>query len=119
MSKIFYDHLIDLTDVEKTVKKNVKNPEAREEIYSLIDEIVHHRVVGCILDNLPEHHHEEFIDHVTKRPHDEGILDFLRVRVVNDLETFLKEEVLLLSSEIMALVSQEKKPARKSASQKN
>src|SRR3989344_1848923 len=113
MSKIFYDHLIDLSDVEKAVKKNIKNPEAREEVYHLIDEIVHHRVVGCILDNLPEHHHEEFIDHVTKRPHDEGILDFLREKVVNDLETFLKEEVLLLSTELMALVSEGTKPKKK------
>lgn len=119
MSKLFYDHLVDLSEVEKVIKKNVKDKGAQEELFGLIDEIVHHRVVGCILDNLPEHHHEEFIDHVSKRPHDEGILDFLREHVVTDLETFLMNEVHTLSSELLFLISEETNSSKKLQSKRN
>src|SRR3990167_751298 len=106
MSKLFYDHLVDMAELEKLVKKNVKDAEARNEIYGLIDEIVHHRVVGCILERLPEHHHKEFLDHVHSRAHDEGILDYVRERVVEDVEEFIKREVYLVGTELLAMFAQ-------------
>lgn len=103
MSKLFYDHLVDLSELEALVKKHVKDAEARREIYKLIDEIVHHRVVGCILDRLPAHHHKEFLNHVHARAHDEGVLDFIRERVTEDVEEFIKREVYLLGTELLAM----------------
>ncbi len=103
MSKLFYDHLLDLSELEALIKKNVKDQEARGEIYRLIDEIVHHRVVGCILERLPGEHHKEFIDHVATRAHDETILDFIRERVSDDVEEFIKHEIYLVGREILEM----------------
>lgn len=108
MSKLFYDHLVDLSDLEKLVKKHVKDHEARDEIYNLVDEIVHHRIVGCILDRLPHNHHREFLDHVHKRAHDEGILDFLKQRVTEDVEEFIRREVYIVGTELLSMFKDEK-----------
>src|SRR3972149_6175670 len=100
MSKLFYDHLVDLSELEKLVKKHVKDEEARHEIYKLIDEILHHRVVGCILDRLPENHHKEFLTHVSEKGHDESILEYLQERITEDVEEFIKHEVYLVGTEL-------------------
>jgi hypothetical protein len=103
MSKIFYDHLIDLEKLESLIKKNVKDPDARAEIYHLVDEIVHHRVIGCILDKLPANHHKEFLDHVARRSHDESILEFLKGRVSEDVEEFIRREVYSVGTELLSM----------------
>lgn len=108
MSKLFYDHLIDLSELEGQIKKHVKDPDARHEIYRLIDEILHHRVVGCILDRLPGEHHKEFLDHVAKRSHDESILEFVRERVTEDVEEFIRNEIFLVGHEILDMFAPKK-----------
>ncbi len=104
MSKIFYDHLIDLSEVEKEIKKNVKDPEERAEVYQLVDEIVHHRIVGCILDELPQAHHKEFLSKLTQTPHDENILFYLKDKVSKDLEQFIRSEMYNIGSELLQLI---------------
>lgn len=113
MSKLFYDHLVDFTQLEKLVKKHVKDEEARHEIYHLVDEIVHHRVVGCILDRLPKDHHREFLNNVKERAHDESILDFIRGRVSEDVEEFLRHELYVLSSELLSMFDHTHKEVNK------
>gem|GEM_PF-483548 len=103
MSRLFYDHLINLSKIEKLIKKHVKDSEARYEIYRLIDEIIHHRVIGCILDRLPKHHHKDFLNHVHKKPHDTGVLDYLKERLAEDVEEFIRQEIYLLGNELLEL----------------
>ncbi len=104
MSRIFYDHLLDLSEVEKELKKHVKDPDERAELYHLIDEIVHHRVVGCILEKLPEHHHKEFLTKLTDHPHDTSILTYLAQRMSQDVEHFIRAEAYSLGSELLQLI---------------
>ena len=113
MSKVFYDHLVDLTDVERAVKKHIKNPEARDEIFHLIDEIVHHRVTGCVLNCLPEEHHEDFVKNVHEKPHDENLMDYLKQRVVEDVEEFVKNEAKTLSQELIQMLDKDFKKTTK------
>ncbi|MGB6882108.1 MAG: hypothetical protein WBD86_02315, partial [Microgenomates group bacterium] len=61
MSKIFYDHLIVFEEVDRYIKDTVETHEERDELWQIVDEIVHHRVLGCVLDKLPKEHHEEFL----------------------------------------------------------
>lgn len=119
MSKVFYDDLINLDDVEKRIKKNVKDKESREEIYQLIDEIIHHRVLGCILDRLPKQHHKEFINHISVRPHDKGILNFLGERVAEDVVEFIQDEIHSLSGELLEIVHEASAPKKTSKKRKN
>ncbi len=114
MSSVFYDHLIDLKKVEKHIKKVAKTPEEREELYKLVDEIVHHRVIGCILDNLPEDEHEVFMRKLIKKPHDRRIMKYLAKRVAKDVEEFIKSEINKLAVELLSIVEEKTRPSEKS-----
>ncbi len=111
MSKIFYDHLIDLTEVEKKIKKIAKTPEEREEIYHLVDEIIHHRVIGCILDELPQKNHQEFLCEFCKQPHDEGLLAYLGEHIGHDIREFIKKQIHMLTLELLDYMEKQTRPA--------
>ncbi|KKQ96113.1 MAG: hypothetical protein UT23_C0041G0008 [Candidatus Woesebacteria bacterium GW2011_GWA1_39_12] len=70
MSKLYYDHLIVLDEVEAVIKRAAKTQEEKEELWKVVDETLHHRVMGKVLDKLPREHHEEFLDKFHASPHD-------------------------------------------------
>lgn len=116
MSKIFYDHITDLSEVERRVKDIAHTQEEREELYRLIDEILHHRVLGAVLSKLPESHHKEFLDRFTNKPHDSNILLFLSEKIKEDVEEFIRQEVHDLVVELLLIV--EGRTAKKSSKKK-
>lgn len=102
MSKLFFDHLLEFKKIDKEVKKVAKTAEEREELWALVDEIVHHKVMGCILDKLPRPHHEEFLDMFHSTPHDEELIfGYLRTKVGADVEEKLKTEISRISEELL------------------
>lgn len=102
MSKLFFDHLIYLEEVEVEVKKTASSKEEREELWGLVDEIVTHKVLGKVLDKLPRAYHEEFLTLFHKCPHDEVVIfEFLRSKTGKDIEKELQEELKSISSEIL------------------
>lgn len=115
MSKLFFDSLVDLSKVEKEIKKITKDKEVQEEFMHLIDEMVHHRVIGCILDKLPEQHHEEFVGHITDRPDDESVFEYLKQRIGDDVSHFIKEEMYVLGKELLEMIHSEKKLIKKTS----
>lgn len=104
MSTIFYDHLLNMHELETLVKKHVKKESDRIAIYQQIDEIVHHRVIGCILDKLPKEHHKEFLTKLTESPHDRSLLAYLVERIGTDIEEFIRAEAYLLGHELLELI---------------
>lgn len=105
MSLVFYDHLLDFSDLEKAIKKHVDDPKDREELFEIIDQITHHRVVGSILDRLPAVHHDEFLARVSQKPHDQSIFSYLTERIAEDVTTFIRHEVYVLGRELLLLVA--------------
>lgn len=102
MSKVFYDRLVELKEIDKEIKKVAKTSEEREELWALVDEIVHHKVMGCILDNLPREHHEEFLEMFHTNPHDEEFLfGYLRKKIGKNIESLIQEEIGGLASELL------------------
>lgn len=102
MSHIFYDKLLSLKDLDKVIKKAAKTPEEREELWALVDEIVHHKVMGCILDKLPRDNHEEFLTLFHKSPHDEELLfTYLKRKVGENIEELIKQEIGSFSTELL------------------
>lgn len=102
MSKLFYDHLIVLGDLDREIGNSVGGEEEKHELWKLVDEIIHHKVMGIILDKLPRDSHEEFADLVTKFPHDEErIFDYLKKKIDKNIEEVLREELGTLSYEIL------------------
>jgi len=109
MSKIFYDHLIVFEELEVEVNKMAKTQEEKEELWKLIDEILHLRILSKILDNLPSQHHQEFLEKLHTSPYDERLIQFLNERIEKDLEEFLRKEIGDLEREIIKSIKGEKK----------
>ena len=102
MSKLFFDHLIYLEDLELEIKKTSSSGEEREELWALVDEIVTHKVLGKVLDKLPRVNHEEFLALFHKCPHDEiTIFGYLKSRAGENIEKELQEELKNISSDIL------------------
>lgn len=101
MSILFFDRLLVLDEVDQEIKAKAKTAEEREELWGLVDEIVHHRLMGCVLDRLPAQNRPEFLARFNKAPHDEGLFKFLTEKIGEDIEEFLKKEIGLLKSEIL------------------
>lgn len=100
MSTVFYDRLIILDDIDKVIKNHAGSEEERAELWHLVDEIIHHRVMGCILDQLPQEKHHEFLEKFTANPHDESLLDWLGTWI-GDVAGAIGTEIKEISSDIL------------------
>ena len=102
MSKLFFDHLLSLDKLDKEIKKMAKTPEEREELWLLVDELIHHKVFDVILEKLPKSNHQEFLEMVHKAPHDKDYLfGYLRSKIGENIEDILREELGNLTYEIL------------------
>lgn len=103
MSKLFFDHLIVLSEVDRKIKSLAKNQEEKEELWGLIDEIVHHRVFDLILGKLPKEKHIEFMEMFHKCPNDEVyIMSYLEKATGENLGDYIKEEFKKFEKEILS-----------------
>lgn len=101
MSKLFFDHLIVLEEVNVFINKNAQTREEKEELWGLVDEIVHHKVFDLILGKLPEENHQEFLKLFGSHPHDEGLLDYLKQKVGENIEDLIRQEIGDLSASLL------------------
>ncbi|MBI3397265.1 hypothetical protein HY045_02200 [Candidatus Woesebacteria bacterium] len=108
MSKLFYDHLLVLDDLEKQINKITDSKEEREELWGLVDEVVHHKVLGCIMDNLPKEHHQEFLSLFEKTPYDESLIDYLKAKTNKNIEELIKTEIGELAYEVLSEIQNKK-----------
>lgn len=104
MSKLFFDHLVVLDDVEAEIKSLAETEEERHELWHLVDEIVHHRVMGCVLHHLPKGNHEEFLGKFTASPFDEGLLDYINEKIEEKIEDMIEAEMEGIKGEIMEML---------------
>ena len=93
MSKLFYDHLIILSEVEAEVKVIAETEEERHELWQIVDETINNRVLELLLDKLAEEYHDEFLEKFHEAPHDETIFDYLKEKIDENIEGFIKEEI--------------------------
>jgi hypothetical protein len=104
MSKIFWDDLVNLKKINKVIKESVSNEDERQELWKIVDEIVHHKVMGCILDNLPISHHADFLEKFHNAPYDSGLHSFLNIKSGKDFKKIISSEMEKLEDEIIDLV---------------
>lgn len=101
MSKIYYDRIVILEDVERQINSIAQSEEEKDELWQIVDEMVHHRVLGCVLSKLPSKHHEEFLDKFGKSPFDESLFDYLKEKIGENIEELIKQEIGGLAFEIL------------------
>ena len=105
MSIIFYDRLIAISSLDKKIKKLTESSDERQEMWQMVEEIIHHKVLGCCLDNLPHEHHSEFLDMFHKAPHDQNLLKYLNEKSKKDMKKIIKEEIKKLTKDLLLLDS--------------
>ena len=101
MSKLFYDHLIILGDVEAHIKGIVETEEERHELWQIVDEIIHHRMLEFLLDQLDHKHHDEFLNRFHECPHDHEHINYLNEKIEGDVEDLIRNEISKLTLEII------------------
>ena len=101
MSKLFFDRLIILEEVEAEIKNVAETKEERDELWQLVDETIHHRVLDTILDKLHHSHHKEFLEKFHKAPYDERIMDYLKEKIGENIEELIKNEIGALAFELL------------------
>lgn len=100
MSLIFYDHLVIIKGLDKKIKKVSSSNDEMQELWYYVEELIHHTVLDCCLGNLPEEHHQEFLDKFHQSPHDKALLDYLNAKIGKDVEKLIKAEIKKLSKEL-------------------
>ena len=98
---IFYDHLITLEDIEKELNSFEGSDEELHELWHVVDEILHHRILELLLDHLPRNHHEEFLSKFYLSPHDTALIRYLNEKIKEDIEELIRNEVKKVSLEII------------------
>lgn len=101
MSKLFFDHLIVFEEVNVVIKNAAKDPDEREELWKVVDEMVQHNVLTCILEKLPDEHHSDFLEKYHAFPYDTGIIDFLNEKTEEDIEGIIRARISDLEKEIL------------------
>ena len=109
MSKLFFDHLVVLEEVDSEIKGISKNEEEKAELWHLVDDIVNHKVMIAILDRLPLEHHEEFLTGFHEAPHDERHLHFVNSLVDENIEETIKKEIADLKEDLLKEIRSLKK----------
>ena len=106
MSLIFYDHLIILDGLDRKIASHGSSDEERHELWHLIDEILHQKVLLAILGKLPHEHHTEFLERFHAAPHHHGHLKYLAERIKEDVEELIVNEAKQLANEIESILTE-------------
>lgn len=101
MSKLFYDKLIALDKLDREIAKISTSIEEKEELWHLVDGLLHQKILIAILDNLEVKHHDEFLVRLYNKPHDDNILKYLQKKIKIDVEEFIKAESVNVVEEIL------------------
>jgi hypothetical protein len=110
MSRLFFDHLTSFPRLEIIIKQVALSKDEQEELWDLVEEIVHHKILHIILDTLPHEHHFEFLEEFSKAPHDETHIIFINERSGQNIEEIIASEMGELEEELLAeLISTQKR----------
>lgn len=110
MSILFFDRLIVLNKLEKKIKKISSTSEEKQEFFQYVEEIIHHKVIGCCLDNLPSDFHSEFLEKFHSAPYDEKLLEYLDEKTKKNMKKVIKDQIKKLTKDLFLLDSNKVKP---------
>ncbi len=92
---------LNLQKLEKIINNSAKTTEEKEELWKVVEEIVHHKILGCILDNLDKKHHEEFLNKFSTTPFNENLIEYLEEKSDNKITNKIKIAIEQIESEIL------------------
>ncbi|MBI1871859.1 hypothetical protein HYS10_00380 [Candidatus Collierbacteria bacterium] len=92
MSIIFYDHLVNKTEVLDAIEKMDAPDNHKGKLKQLVDDIIHQGLIEFILQKLHPHHHHTFLTRVNDFPYDPEIIAYLRDHISEDIEKEIRAE---------------------------
>jgi len=107
MTKLFFDNLVAFEEIEVFIKDSASSEEEREELWKIVDEMVHQHVLTCILEKLPNEHHFAFLEKFYSCPYDAKLIDYLNEKIKDDVEKIIKEKINILEKEILKTIGVE------------
>jgi hypothetical protein len=107
-TKLFYDHLILIEEIEITLVTHQITKEECEEMLHLVDKMMHSEILQEILKHLPHHHHQEFLTRFHATPHERSVMTFLKEHTLVDIE----KEILQVANTVKKKVIKEIEAAK-------
>ena len=101
MSRVFYDHLLELEVLNDYINKICEIEEEKVDLWNIVDEIIHHKVLGCVLDHLPIEHHEPFVEKFRNEPHNMELIILINKNIEHDIEEKIRESMNNLQEELL------------------
>jgi hypothetical protein len=94
MAKIFYDHLVAWDTLVKALDELELSSEERWEVVAHFEQIIHTEILMVIIDKLPAHKHDEFLDRFHAAPYDEEHFIYLKAHLGEgvDIETLIQKK---------------------------
>ncbi len=100
MSRIFFDHLVEVEEVKVYIDKITETHEEKEDLWNLVDEFINHQIISTILSELDETLHEEFLSMFLEKPYDMEIVNYLNQKLPFPLENLINEKMGLIINEL-------------------
>ncbi len=107
MSKLFFDSLVQLNRLEKAIQSRSYSHEQKVELWTIVDDIIHHRVIHIVLQNLDESDHEEFLNQLLEKPHDDELLELAQKKTKQDISALISQNANELAVELTKILSEE------------
>src|SRR3989344_2490410 len=109
MSTLFFDYLIHDQEVIAFLDTHDIDPEEREELVSLIDEIYHHRILNLILSHLAKDLHDEFASLLQQNPSHPDILIYLKAKIPIDIEGEITKHSEKVKNELIGEITKHRR----------
>lgn len=100
MSKIFFDHLIEVEEIKLYIDRVTQTHDEKEDLWNLVDEYINHRIISSILSGLDEGSHEEFLSMFLEKPYDPGIINYLDTRLTVTLDELVDKNLQEIINEL-------------------
>lgn len=105
MSKLFFDHLIEMGEITAILDVTGLNEKERTQLLKLVDKTMNHHILDEILSHLPVEHHKDFLEQLAHAPHDKKLLTRIKKLTPGNIEEAIrsrgKEVIKQIAKEIM------------------
>ena len=112
MSKLFFDHIVLKEEIISELDIHSMDSEIREELVTLIDDILNNNIFNLILSHLPKDHHEEFMNRFAQNPADENLIIFINEKISVDIESQIKNHSNKIKTDIKSEINKARSKKR-------
>jgi len=107
--KVFYSHLVVIEDLTSELDKWEIASEEKAEMLQLIEETLHHHTLNVILNHLPGHKHNEFLENLENNPENGEMLQWLKSEISGDIEAAIKVQADRIKKELLLEIRKSRK----------